>query len=112
MTDITINVSEPWFSYIKDKKKRIEGRLNKGIFATLKKGDIVKFTNNDKYVYVKIKRIVKYNTFYDYLSQEGLKRTLPGIMTISDGVDVYHKFYTKEQEKEFGILAISIKRIN
>ena len=60
---------------------------------------------------VKIKKINKYDTFEDYLSQEGLKRTLPGTKTINDGIDIYHKFYTKEQEKEFGILAISIKII-
>jgi ASC-1-like (ASCH) protein len=104
-----INVSEPWFSYIINKKKKIEGRLNKGVFATLKKGDIIKFTNNDKSVIVKIKKIVKYNTFEEYLSQEGLKRTLPNIKTIKDGCDIYYKYYTKDQEKEFKILAIYIK---
>ena len=106
-----INVSEPWFTYIKDNKKKIEGRLNKGVFATLKKGDIIKFTNNDKSVTVKIKKIVKYNTFEEYLSQEGLKRTLPKVLTIKEGCDIYYKYYTKEQEKEFKILAIYIKLI-
>ena len=42
-----INVSEPWFTYIKKNKKVIEGRLNKGTFSNLKKNDIVKFKNND-----------------------------------------------------------------
>jgi ASC-1-like (ASCH) protein len=106
-----INVSEPWFTYIKDNKKKIEGRLNKGVFATLKKGDIIKFTNDDKSVTVKIKKIVKYNTFEEYLSQEGLKRTLPKVLTIKEGCDIYYKYYTKEQEKEFKILAIYIKLI-
>jgi len=112
MSDIKeINVQNPWFDYIKSGEKRIEGRLNKGTFKTFEKGDKIKIKNNDSYVIVRIKKIIKYNSFEEYLSQEGLKRTLPGIKTISEGVDIYHKFYTKEQENEFGILAISIKII-
>ncbi len=106
-----INVSEPWFSYIQNNKKKIEGRLNKGLFATLKKNEIIKFVNNTKSVIVKIKKIVKYNTFKEYLSQEGLKRTLPNIKTIDEGCDIYYKYYTKDQEKEFKILAIYIEII-
>ncbi len=106
-----INVSEPWFSLLKNKKKRIEGRLNKGTFTTLKKGEIIKFINNNDSFKVKIKKIVKYNSFKDYLSQEGLKRTLPNINSIEDGVNIYYKYYTKEQEREYKVLAIYIKVI-
>jgi ASC-1-like (ASCH) protein len=109
-----INVSEPWFSLMKNKKKKIEGRLNKGTFAELKKGEIVKFVNNNNSFKAKIKKIVKYNTFEDYLSQEGLKRTLPNkpkVISIDEGCDIYYKYYTKEQEKEYKILAIYIKVI-
>jgi ASC-1-like (ASCH) protein len=103
-----ISVSEPWFSLMKHKKKRIEGRLNKGTFAELQKGEIVKFVNNNDSFTVKIKKIIKYDTFKDYLSQEGLKRTLPNIKTIDEGCNIYYKYYTKEQEKEFKILAICV----
>lgn len=107
-----INVSEPWFSYIKNKKKVIEGRLNKGVFSTLNKGDIIIFVNNDKQIKVKIRKITKYNSFKEYLTQEGLKRTLPNINSIEDGCNIYYKYYTKEQENEFKILAIHIKIIS
>ncbi len=106
-----INVSEPWFSYIKNKEKKIEGRLNKGVFSTLQKGEIVKFVNNNDSFKAKIKKIVKYDTFKDYLTLEGLKRTLPNIKTIEEGCNIYYKYYTKEQEKEYKILAIYIKVI-
>jgi ASC-1-like (ASCH) protein len=107
----TINVQEPWFSYIKNNKKKVEGRLNKGLFATLKKGDEVIFKNNDESVKARIKKIVKYDTFEEYLSQEGLKRTLPNIKTIKDGCNVYYQYYNKEQEQQYKILAIYIKII-
>jgi len=104
-----IKVQEPWFSLIKTKKKKIEGRLNKGLFATLKKSDIVTFVNNNDSFNARIKKIKKYNTFEEYLSQEGLKRTLPGINTIKEGCDIYYKYYNKEQESQYKILAIYIK---
>ncbi len=107
-----INVSEPWFSYLKNKKKKIEGRLNKGTFASLEKGEIVKFVNNKDSFKAKIKKIVKYNSFEEYLTQEGLKRTLPNIKTIEEGCDIYYKYYTKEQEREYKIVAIYIKKID
>ena len=106
-----INVNKTWFDFIKKGKKVIEGRLNKGKFQKLKKNEIIYFANGVDKIKVKIMDIIRYNTFEEYLLQEGLKRTLPGIQTLKDGVNVYYSFYTKEQEKEFGILAVRIKRI-
>ena len=40
MSTYEISVSNPWFDYIKNKKKKVEGRLNKNVFAQLKKGDM------------------------------------------------------------------------
>ena len=47
---------------MKNKTKKIEGRLNKGVFSTLEKGEIIKFVNNNESFTAKIKKIVKYNT--------------------------------------------------
>jgi ASC-1-like (ASCH) protein len=106
-----INVSEPWFSLIKKGRKKIEGRLNKGTFSELKKGDIIMFKNDNDSCKAKITGIKHYDTFHEYLTMEGLKRTLPGIKTIEEGVNIYYKYYTKDMEKQFKILAIYIKRI-
>ena len=46
-----------------------------------------------------------------FVEMEGLKRTLPGIKTIEQGKEIYYTYYTQEQEKEFGILAIEVKKI-
>lgn len=43
------------------------------------------------------------------LENEGLKHTLPGIAEIDRGREVYYQFYTPEEEKAFGVLAISIR---
>jgi ASC-1-like (ASCH) protein len=109
-----IKVQSPWFQYIKEKQKKIEGRLDKGVFKSFIKGEKIKIINNDNssdYVIAKIKKIRKYNSFEDYLSQEGLRKTLPNINNIQEGCNIYYKFYSKEQEKEFGVIAIEIKII-
>ena len=113
--EITFNttVSEPWFTLIKKKKKTIEGRLNKGTFNQLKTGDIVKFMNGNDSFNVKIRKIKHYKTFEEYLTMEGIRRTLPmsTIRSIKEGCDIYYQYYTREQEQQYGIIAIYIKKI-
>ena len=106
-----VSVNKIWFDYINLKKKTVEGRLNKGKFKEFKKGDIIYFKNDNKKIKVIIKNIINYKTFKEYLEMEGLKRTLPGIKSIEQGEQVYYSYYTPEMEKEFGILAIEVKKI-
>lgn len=111
MNTFNTTVSEPWFTFIKNKQKTIEGRLNKGTFAQLKKGDIVKFLNGNDSCNVRIKKIQHYKSFEEYLTMEGLRRTLPLVKTIKEGCDIYYQYYTREQEQQYGILAIYVKKI-
>ena len=41
--------------------------------------------------------------------KEKLKNCLPGIDTIEEGVSVYYKYYKKEDEDKYKIIAINIK---
>lgn len=105
------HVSEPWFSLIKKGVKSVEGRLNKGDFAKMKKGDIVVWINKNDKVRTKITSVHKYKSFNNYITTEKLKNTLPepNVKTIKQGVDVYLKFYTKQDETKYGVLAIRLK---
>ena len=107
--DAIINVQNPWFTLIKQGRKTIEGRLNKGQFAQLKVGQIVMWENAGQTVKTKLVRIEKYDTFSDMLANEGLRHVLPDITTIKDGVDVYRQFYTESKESEHGVLAIQVE---
>ena len=109
------NISEPWFSLIKLGLKTVEGRLNKGDFISLIKGDILTITNNElgferKYE-IKITSVHKYKTFSEYLDKEKLEKCLPGIDTIEDGVKVYYKYYSKIDEDKYNIIAIRFKLV-
>ena len=108
------NVSEPWFSLILLGLKIVEGRKNKGRFKDMKVGDIVEWKNNDfmpRSVLTEIVGKAEYPTFREYLETEGLEKCLPSIQSIDNGLDVYYKYYTKEDEKEFGVVAIRLKVI-
>ena len=75
---------------------------------------IVEWKNYDfgeRKVLTKIIKKVVYESFKDYLEIEGLNKCLPSIPTIEQGLDVYYKYYKKEDEKEFGIIAIHVQII-
>jgi ASC-1-like (ASCH) protein len=40
--------------------------------------------------------------------KEELQNCLPGISNMDTGLSVYYKYYTKEDEKKFGIVAIQL----
>lgn len=111
----SFNLDDRWFNAInrKENRKKVEGRLNKGKFKELKKGDLVKWiskkTGNE--VVTKIKRITKYPDFVTYLTMEGIRNTLPGVTNMEDALKVYYTYFTKEHEKEFGVLAIAVKKL-
>jgi ASC-1-like (ASCH) protein len=112
--DYTENVSEPWFSLISLGLKTVEGRKNKGRFASMKPGQIIKWVNEDfkpRFVLTKIVRVTRYDTFEDYLTAEGLGPTLPSINDIETGLSVYFKYFTKEDEAQYGVIAIQMEKI-
>lgn len=110
----TLNVSEPWFTLISLGLKKVEGRKNKGVFKEMQVGDIIEWTNSDfkpRSVLTRITKKVQYNTFKEYLEAEGLDKCLPGMPDIEYGLSVYFKYFTKEDEKEFGVMAIHIELV-
>jgi ASC-1-like (ASCH) protein len=113
MVEYKKNLSEPWFSLIQLGIKKYEGRLNKGDFSKMNKGDILIFENNDfgflRSFRCQIKNTKQYNTFREFLERKTLKKCLPGIDTIDNGVKVYYKYYTKQDENKHKIISIRMK---
>ncbi len=110
-----IGVQEPWFSFIKSRKKTVEGRKNRSIFAKLKVGDIVSWTNKGDEVKTQIERVTVYNgedPLEAYIVNEGLRNTLPNKKTLEDGKAVYLAFWSEELIKETGMVAIQIKVVD
>ena len=53
----------------------------------------------------------KYKTFEEYLRTEGLENCLPGMPSLEHGLSVYFKYFTKEDEAKYGVIAIHLKLI-
>ena len=105
---------EPYFTFVKEGQKTIEGRLQKSWYKDLVVGDHIVIHNQDDetdFFEVMVKDLRKYESIKEMLEKEELKKILPDIETIEEGLEVYRKFYTEEQEREFGALAIEVERV-
>jgi ASC-1-like (ASCH) protein len=112
-----MNLSEPWFSLMGLGIKDVEGRLNRGKFAELKEGDIIEWNNEDfklRIISTRIVKITKYKSFTEYLQKEKNKKhnPLPGMPSLDHELSVYYKYYSKEDEKQFGVITIQLALIN
>lgn len=109
MKIVKVNKQEPYYSYCLEGKKKIEGRLNKGKFSTIEVGDILRANNSISFEVIGRKI---YKSFREMIIEEGVENVTPDKGTVEDAVNVYYQFYTSEQEKEFGVVALKIKKIN
>lgn len=109
------HVSKPWFTLISLGLKTVEGRKNKGRFKDMQVGEIIEWRNDDfmpRSIQTRIIRKAVYNTFKEYLTTEGLDKCLPSIPTLEHGLSVYYKYFTKEDEAQYGVVAIELQLIN
>ncbi len=100
-------VYEPWFTFIEQKRKKVESRLN-GKYD-IKEGDGILFQCETRTVQRVVKAVRYYDTFEKMLVAEDLESVLPGVTSIQDGVKIYHQFYTPEMEKKRGVAAYCIE---
>jgi len=89
----------------------VEGRLNRGFFAQLKVDQEIIWINSqnrNQICKTKISAIRKYKSFKEMLENETLKKTLPNMESIDEGVNIYRKYYKEKNEKEYGVIAIEL----
>ena len=103
---------EPYFTFVKNGKKTIEGRLKKENYGLIKAGDQIVIWNEEETekVRVLVKRVKTYKSFGQMFESEAFEKVLPEVETTAEGIRVYRKFYTEEQEKKFGVVAIEVER--
>ncbi|MFA5827922.1 MAG: single-stranded-DNA-specific exonuclease RecJ [Candidatus Shapirobacteria bacterium] len=106
--------TEPYFSFLNNGQKTIEGRLKKEKYARIKPGDHIVVSNNEEtdHLEVIVLKVTNYLSFREMLSKEPLKEILPNVDSIAKGIKIYQKFYTPKQEKEFGVVAIEVRLIS
>ncbi len=112
MAIIDVNLDNLWFDKVVSGAKSVEGRLGTPRWKSVVVGTLWKIHNNDgRTVTVKVTDIRSYKTIVEYLSQEGLRRTLPGITSLEDGVAVYEKYYTRGEDEVLGVYAFELSLV-
>lgn len=114
MNDYYINIKKPSLELVRNGKKRIELRVNKGIFREIKKGDTLWFSHYSDLsdnIEKEVIKVIKYNSFKECLEDniDELKIINPLSGSIEESLDIYLKpngIYTKHQESLYGVVAI------
>jgi ASC-1-like (ASCH) protein len=111
-----IDIDERWINEIINGTKRVEGKKNSPKTKQLKLevGDFIKFSSPNRIVMAKIIDIRHYEQLETYLETETLKRTLPGVNTIKDGITIYMSEpinWTQQEIDKYGVLAIEFELI-
>ncbi len=119
MTSILIECADPWYTYLYNGEKTVEGRKQSSKYKNLKVGDILRFQVNGelldnkipKEFYAKICDIKLYSTIREYLQTEGINKCLPGVTEIDEAVNVYTSLMktTEEEINKVGFMGIHIE---
>ena len=108
-----VNLSDPWFEAVRDDTKRVEGRIKRGKWSTVRVGDRWNISSVRAETFsIKVLAIREYSSFEEYIINEGLRNVLPGITDLSSGVKLYEKYYGEGADIESGVLAFEIEVIH
>lgn len=101
-------------------RKTIEGRLNRGKFAQYQAGDIVRLRRDVRnadgkledgqsdVAQVRITAIRHYSNFLELVTSEGYKRVIPSAASANEAANEYNRYYSKADQRRYGVLAIEI----
>jgi len=109
MAIFNIHCKDPWFSFIREGLKTVEGRQKTHTYKRLRIGDRINFINGQETFLTQITEIREYNSIEDYFADVTLEKALPGIETIAQGLDIYYQWTSEEKIKQYGFLGIFVK---
>lgn len=111
MTTFNIHCKDPWFSFIREGVKPVEGRKATHSYKKIKVGDHIHFTNGKDSFMALVTEIRSYTTLEDYFADVSLEKALPGIQSVEEARSIYLEWSTEDQIKQYGFLGIFIKPI-
>ena len=108
-----MKINEPSFKAIQAGKKTIEVRLNDKKRQLLKVGDSIEFSKlpdlREK-IQVQVSKLERFKTFKELIGRYPMeKHSSKPEQTKEECLNNFYKLYPKEEEEQFGVLAIHIK---
>ncbi len=104
-----LGLDEKYFSFIKNGTKRVEIRLYKEKFKSLKLGDVIFFFKEpyrDEMIKVKVKKILTYSDFDHLIKNFNINLLADASVTPEKLLKDLNHFYPKDIQKQFEALAI------
>lgn len=102
-------------------RKTVEGRLNKGKFAEYQVGDTVSLRRDIRgadgvlrdgspdAARVEVVAIRHYDDFLSMVTREVYTSVIPSAKNAAEAADEYNKYYSKEDQARYGVMAIEVK---
>ena len=101
-----------YYNFILNGTKRIEIRLFDEKRQQIKIGDTIKILKEpelNESFNAKVIGLLRYNTFEDMFKDFDISVLSDSSMTKEELIDVLEQFYTKEKQKQYGVLGIRIE---
>lgn len=109
-----IKLQPQYYNYILYGTKRIEIRLYDEKRQQIKIGDTIIFLKDpdlNESFKAKVTGLLRYNSFEDMFKDFDTSILSDKSMTKKDLINVLEQFYTKEKQKQYGVLGIRIELI-
>jgi len=102
------------FDLVNNNIKDIEVRINDEKRRKLKVGDIITIKNrgNDDSIKIKIINLEYFPSFINCINNYNLNRLYNDKITSNEFLNLLYKFYTKEEEKKYGVVAIIFTKVS
>jgi ASC-1-like (ASCH) protein len=106
-----MHINAASFEKILSWEKTMEVRLNDEKRKVLKVDDVIEFENDDgEVIPCKIEKLSYFDSFANlYAAKENVAKA--GHTTAQQAIDAAYSYYTPEQEKELGVVAIDIEGV-
>ena len=101
-----------YYNYIINGTKRIELRLNDEKRRLIKIGDTIKFLKEpdlDESFEAKVIGLIRYDSFKDMFEDFDISLLADKTITKDELENVLNEFYTKDLQKQYGVLGIRIE---
>ena len=106
-----MKIKEKYYNFILNGTKRIEVRLNDLKRQNIKIGDTIKFLKDplfEESFKAEVIGLLRYASFEDLFNDFDVSILADKSMTKEELLSVLEEFYTKEEQKEYGVLGIRI----
>ncbi len=110
---IISTAERPYLTWLKERIKTAEGRVNGPKYQKIHVGDGIKFVDTKTHRFIQGTAAFKrdYPSFEEMLKNEGVRNMLPFLKDsdLTEGILVYRNFPGSDRVRQFGCTAIGIR---